>query len=291
MRIDASLARRLVDAQFPQWADLPIAPVEVDGWDNRTFRLGRAMSVRLPSADPYALQVEKEHRWLPMLASRLPLPIPTVLARGVAADDYPFEWSVYGWIDGDLATVERIDDLSEFATALAGFLATLQQVDPTDGPRPGLHNFYRGDPLETYDEGSRDAIAALGDRIDGGAATAAWEACLAAKSRKPPVWFHGDVAATNLLVRDGRLSAVIDFGCSGVGDPACDMTIAWTLLSGTSRTAFRSALPVDDATWIRGRGWALWKALITLVQHIDTNPAEAILARRVIDEVLADQRS
>lgn len=286
--IDASLVTRLVDSQFPQWADLPITPAEPDGWDNRTFRLGEDMSVRLPSAEAYTAQVEKEHRWLPILAPRLPLPIPVPLAMGIPAEGYPWKWSVYRWLEGAPASTERIDDLTEFATTLARFLASLQQIDPTDGPPPGQHNFFRGGPLETYDAETRTAIAALDDQIATDTATAVWETAIAATWHGAPVWFHGDVAAGNLLVRDGRLSAVIDFGSSGVGDPACDVTIAWTLLSGESREAFRAALPVDAATRARGRGWALWKGLITLAGHIDTNPAEAATARRVVDEVLAD---
>jgi aminoglycoside phosphotransferase (APT) family kinase protein len=166
--------------------------------------------------------------------------------------------------------------------------AAAQRIDPTGGPPPGRHNFFRGGPLETYDAETRDAIAALGDRVPAEAA-ALWEAALAAPWHGPPVWVHGDVAAGNLLVRDGRLSAVIDFGSCGVGDPACDVTIAWTLLSGPSREAFRAALPLDAATWARGRGWALWKALITLAGTIDGDPVVAATARRVVDEVLADQ--
>ena len=288
MVIDASLVKRLVSAQFPQWTDLPITPVEVDGWDNRTFQLGPDMSVRLPSAEAYAAQVEKEHRWLPILAPRLPLPIPVPLAMGIPAEGYPWRWSVYRWLDGAIASPDRIDDLSEFATRLAGFLAALQQIDPAGGPPPGPHNFYRGGPLKTYDAESRNSITALGDQIDAGRATAVWEAALAATWHGSPVWFHGDVSATNLLVRDGRLYSVIDFGCSGVGDPACDVTIAWTLLSGESREAFRAALPLDAATWARGRGWALWKALITLAAHLGTDLVEAAAAQRVIDDVLAD---
>lgn len=288
MRIDASLATRLVATQFPHWADLPITPVEVDGWDNRTFRLGFDMSVRLPRAAPYAEQVEKERLWLPALAPHLPLPIPSPLAKGVPGEGYAWDWSVYRWIDGELAGIERIDDLTEFATTLAQFLAALQRIDATDGPPPGQHNFYRAASLQTYDGGTRRAIATLGDRIPRDAATQAWETALLSTWYGAPVWFHGDVAATNLLVSDGRLSAVIDFGCCGVGDPACDMVIAWTFLSGASRDAFRTTLAVDDATWARGRGWALWKALITMAQHIDTKPSEAETARRVVDAVLAD---
>jgi aminoglycoside phosphotransferase (APT) family kinase protein len=288
--INVSLAGRIVAAQFPQWADLPVEPVEFDGWDNTTFRLGEDMSVRLPSAAAYAPQVEKEHRWLPRLAPFLPLPIPVPLAKGKPGEEYPFPWSVYHWLDGEPATVGRIDDLAGFATTLADFLTALQRIDPTDGPPPGRHNFFRGGSLTVYDAESRQAIAALEGEIDADAATATWEAALAATWHGAPVWFHGDVAAGNLLVEGGRLSAVIDFGTSGVGDPACDLAIAWTLFGGESRDALRSALRQDDATWARGRGWALWKALITLAEHIGSNPSEAEIARRVIDEVLADHR-
>ena len=286
--INVSLVRRLLAAQFPRWADLPIKPVEVSGWDNRTFQLGAQMTVRLPSAAPYALQVEKEHRWLPKLAPLLPLPIPVPLAKGAPTDGYPWQWSVYRWLEGETATAERIADLRQFATALADFLTALQRIDSAGGPPPGRHNFFRGGPLTVYDAETRQAIAALDGRIDTDAASAVWEAALAATWYGSPVWLHGDVAAGNLLVKGGRLSAVIDFGTSGVGDPSCDLAIAWTLFGGESRDAFRAALQLDDATWARGRGWTLWKGLITLAEHIDTNPLEAGKARRVIDEVLAD---
>lgn len=288
VRIDAALVRRLIATQFPRWADLPIRPVELDGWDNTTFRLGEDMSVRLPSAEGYAPQVEKEHRWLPKLAPLLPIPVPVPVARGVPGEGYPYPWSVYRWIEGEPAAVGCVDDPVEFATTLAGFLAALYRIDPAGGPPPGRHNFFRGGPLTVYDAETRQAIAALGGRIDAGAAGAVWEAALEAKWQGAPVWLHGDVAAGNLLVEGGRLSAVIDFGTSGVGDPACDVTIAWTFLSGQSREAFRAALPVDRATWVRGRGWALWKGLITLAEHVDTNPAEAEKARRTIDRVIAE---
>jgi len=278
----------LVAAQFPRWAGLPVRPVEQDGWDNTTFRLGEEMSVRLPSAAPYASQVEKEHRWLPRLAPLLPLPIPTPLAKGVPTDDYPFPWSVYRWIEGEPATVGRIDDTNEFATALADFLAALYRIGPAGGPPPGPHNFFRGGPLTVYDAETRRAISALDGEIDAGAVGAVWDASLATAWHGPPVPFHGDVAAGNLLVRDGRLSAVIDFGTSGVGDPSCDLAIAWTLLEGEDRVAFRAAIGLDDAAWARGRGWALWKALITLAGNLETNPPEAEASRRVIDRVLAD---
>ena len=288
--INVSLVGRLVAAQFPHWADLAIKLVEVGGIDNRTFHLGAHMTVRLPSAAAYVLQVEKEHRWLPKLAPLLPLPIPVPLAKGAPADGYPWQWSVYRWLEGETATAERIADLRQFATALTRFLTAFQQIDSAGGPPPGRHNFFRGGPLMVYDAETRQAIAALEGKIDTDAASAVWEAALRATWHGSPVWFHGDISWGNLLVKRGRLCAVIDFGTSGVGDPSCDLAIAWTLFEGESRDAFRAALGLDDATWARGRGWTLWKALITLVEHIDTNPLEAGRARRVIDEVLADHK-
>jgi aminoglycoside phosphotransferase (APT) family kinase protein len=288
--INASLVRQLVAAQFPQWADLPIRSVALSGVDNRTFHLGEEMSVRLLSAEGYVAQVEKEHRWLPKLAPLLPLPIPVPLAMGVPANGYPWHWSIYRWLEGENAAIDRITDLRQFAVTLARFLTALQQIDPADGPPPGPHNFFRGGPLTVYDADTRQSVATLASEIDTDAVTAVWKAALRATWHGSPVWLHGDVSAGNLLVNRGQLSAVIDFGCSGVGDPACDLAIAWTLLRGESRQAFRTTIPVDDATWARGRGWALWKALITLVEHIDTNPLEAEKARCVIDEVLADHQ-
>lgn len=288
MNITVDLVRRLIAAQFPEWAELPIQPVEFDGWDNRTFHLGESMSVRLPSAQAYAAQVEKEHRWLPALAPLLPLPIPVPVALGIPGEGYPWPWSVYRWIDGEIATRTPIADLCQFAQMLAQFLTALQRIDPTGGPPPGPHNFYRGGPLAVYDAETRQALITLDGQIEVAAMRAVWEAALAATWNSAPVWLHGDVAAGNLLVQDGWLRAVIDFGCSAVGDPACDLTIAWTLFSGESREAFRTGMPVDGATWARGRGWALWKGLITLAQYQHTDPPKAQEARRVLAEVLAD---
>jgi len=298
--IDAALVTKLVAAQFPQWAHLPVSAVELNGWDNITFRLGDDMSVRLPSADPYVAQADKEHRWLPVLAPQLPLPIPEPLAQGVPGGGFPRPWSVYRWRAGEHAIVERIPDLNRFATDLAAFLAALYRIDPAGGPPAGEHSFFRGGPLTTYDAETRATISALAGEIDTGLATEVWETALAATWEGAPVWVHGDVAAANLLVVDGALSAVIDFGCSAVGDPACDVTIAWTFFFDENREAFRDGLPLDDDTWARGRGWALWKALITHLGALRTNPAHADRAgrsmgwrpsaRHVIDDVLAEHR-
>jgi aminoglycoside phosphotransferase (APT) family kinase protein len=285
--IDAALATHLVATQFPQWAELPVVPVEQPGWDNRTFRLGDTMTVRLPSAAAYVASVEKEHTWLPRLAPQLPLPIPVPLALGAPGGGYPWPWSVRRWIDGRVCSGERIRDLVGFARDVAGFLVALRHIDPAGGPAAGDHCFHRGGDLRVYDAETQEAIDALGTRVDGAAATDAWKAALDATWTGTPVWFHGDIASGNLLL-DGRgdLSAVIDFGTSGVGDPACDLVIAWTLFEGESRAAFRRLVPADDAMWARARGWALWKALITL-----DDPAHGAQAARVADEVLAEHRT
>ncbi|MCI5077681.1 aminoglycoside phosphotransferase family protein [Oricola sp.] len=287
MEFGASLVRTLIAGQFPQWADLPVVPVEPQGWCNRTFRLGETMSVRLPSAHRYVRQVEKEHRFLPALAPKLPLPVPAPLAIGKPAGDYPWPWSVYGWLDGESALIAKVDDKNRFAEDLAGFLYALQAIDATDGPPAGVHNFFRGGSLAVYDAQTRDAVAALHGEIDAEAALAVWEAALASTWTQTPVWVHGDVAAGNLLVRDGLLRAVIDFGSLGVGDPACDLAICWAFLDGRSRATFRAALPLDEATWARGRGWALWKALITIAGAADRQSPAAAEARSVLDTVIA----
>jgi aminoglycoside phosphotransferase (APT) family kinase protein len=265
-----------------------VRPVASSGWDNQTFHLGDGMSVRLPTAAEYALAVDKEHRWLPMLAPRVPLRIPTPLAKGEPDEGFGFHWSVYEWIDGDPADIDAIGDLTEFAVSLAAFLVALRQVDPTGGPEPELHNWFRGGPLQVYDSQTQRAIQVLDGRIPRDLVTKIWQLALRASWDRRPVWFHGDVAPGNLLVRDGALAAVIDFGTCGVGDPACDVAIAWTLLSGASREAFRVRLDVDPGTWARGRGWALWKALITYAGALRRDHAAAAEARRVIDEILTE---
>jgi aminoglycoside phosphotransferase (APT) family kinase protein len=287
MIIDEPLVRRLIAAQFPEWSDLPIRPVASSGWDNRTFHLGDEMSVRLPSSEAYVPQVDKEHRWLPVLAPNLPLPRPSPIAKGAPGEGFPWPWSIYRWLDGERATRANIADLNAFAADLANFLVALRGIDAKDGPLAGKDNFYRGGPLGVYAGETAQAVAALGDEIDRDRVMTVWDEALATTWQGRPVWVHGDVADGNLLVNDGKLTAVIDFGSSGVGDPACDLYIAWTFLDQESRQKFRAGLALNDATWARGRGWTLWKTLITLAEHGDAQPLGA-WARRVIGEVLAD---
>ena len=286
--ITADLVRRLVRSQFPRWGDLPVVPVAADGWDNRTYRLGEDKSVRLPTAAGYVPAVLKEDRWLPQLASGLPVAVPTVLGVGEPGEGYPFPWSVREWLPGQTASTARVEDLSGFAVSVAEFLGSLQRCDVVGGPAAGEHSFYRGASPAHYDEETRRCLAAADGHIDTGRAAAVWQAALAAEWTGEPVWFHGDVAAGNLLVEGGQLAAVIDFGTCGVGDPACDLVIAWTLLGGTSREAFREAAGQDEGTWARARGWALWKALLGLTGHLDSDRDRVAAEARLIGDVLAD---
>ena len=289
---DADLVRRLLAAQCPQWANLSIEPVPSSGTDNALYRLGADMVVRLPRIHWARGQVEKEHRWLPMLATHLPLAIPVPLAKGMPAEGYPWSWSVTPWFDGNDAMVEPTLDLHRAAIELAEFIAALRRIDCCGGPAPGRHNAFRGVPLEARDSFTRSAIAQLVGIVDTDAAIAAWEAALRAPVwDAAPLWIHGDVDPRNLVVEKGRLSAVIDWGCLGVGDPAYDLTVGWTLLSGESRDAFRSVLGADDATWARARGLVLSQAVIALPYYFETNPVIVSMARRGIDEVLADHES
>lgn len=283
--IDERLVAGLVADQFPEWAALPVSAVVPGGNDNRTFRLGDHLAARLPSAPGYTAGVEKEQRWLPVIAQYTPLPVPAPVALGAPGRGYPFAWSVNRWMQGETAGVGGVADLVGFAVDLSGFLRALQTVPTRGAPPAGEHTFWRGAGLEHYDEETRRAIAALGNRIDGARALALWEEGLGATWRGDPVWFHGDVSSGNLLVSDGKLSGVIDFGTSGVGDPACDCYIGWTFLSSEARRAFRHGLGADEGMWARGRAWTLWKGLISAAGLLTDESSWGV---SVVEEIIAD---
>ena len=280
-----ALVRRLLTAQFPQWAELPIDALPVGGTDNAIYRLGDELSVRLPrQRDRAAGSLDKEFEWLPKLAPLLPFAVPTPVARGAAADGYPSEWAVYDWLDGEDAASVPLD-LRRAAVDLAELLAALRRIDVTGGPPPAG----RGGSLRPRDEATRAGIAALGDAIDAGAVTAAWEQALSAPEwDRPPVWIHGDLDARNLLVRDGRITGVVDWASACVGDPACDVKVAWAVLDAETRPIFRELLDIDDATWARGRGWALSQSMIALPYYLHTYPVIVQEAWRWLTEALAD---
>ena len=287
---DPSLVSRLLADQFPQWAGLAIDPVGSSGTDNAIYRLGEDMAVRLPRIPGGTGTIDKELRWLPTLAPLLPVAISQPLAKGMPGQGYPWHWSVHRWLAGESVNVERMADPVGLAQDLGGFVAAMRRIDTAGGPIAGRDGS-RGVPLAQRDAATREAIAQLDGVVDGAAVTAAWEAAVRAPTwPRPGVWIHGDLLSGNVLVDGrGRLNAVIDFGCMAVGDPACDMMAAWTLFEAEGREAFRSAIEVDDATWARGRGWALSFALIALPYYMHTNPVFVRDARHVIREVLADQ--
>lgn len=289
--IDESLIRRLVDTQFPQWSNLPITKVKSAGTSNALYRLGDKIVVRLPRTESASLQIDKEQQFLPKLASFLPLSIPLPIALGVSAEGYPYNWSIYQWLEGKDASIAPIKNEFQTAIALAEFILALQQINLMNGPPPGKHNFFRGEPLSMRDDETCTAIATLRSNFDKDLLIETWKYSLETPIwNKPPCWIHGDLIPTNLLIQDGTLSAIIDFGGLGVGDPACDLLVAWTFLSSETRDIFRSTLTVDDATWIRGRGWALSMGLIAYEYYLETNPILAYIAKRAIDEAVADYK-
>lgn len=287
---DEALVKRLLAAQFPQWADLPILRVRSAGTDNALYRLGDDRVVRLPRIDWAIGQIEKERQWLPKLAPFLPFAIPVPLVKGKPGEGYPWEWAVYQWLEGESASLDGISDLSQMAVDMADFINALQRIDTANAPLAVEHDL-RGAPLSTRDEDTREAIDALKDKIDSKLALMIWEEALQAPQwDKEPVWFHGDLLPGNLLVKEGRLHAVIDFSGLGAGDPACDLMLAWGLFSGESRTVFRNAIGVDAATWSRGRGHALSQALIFIPYYWDTNPIGVANAMRTVSEILAEYK-
>ncbi len=287
--IDADLVRGLLSAQFPEWAELPVSPVDSAGVDNAIFRLGTDMCVRMPCSEWSAGHVRKEQRWLPGHARRLPAKIPTPLGRGVPGAGFPWHWSVYQWLHGTDAITGHTADEHRTARDMAAFVRALQRIPTGDGPRAGLHSGLRGVPLPVREVAVRPSIDNLRGVIDTDRATAAWESAMRVPPwRGNPVWVHSDLHPGNILVRDGRVDAVIDWGLLNVGDPAVDLMVAWTYLTPAARETFRAELAVDDDTWARGRGWALCVGLIALAYYMRTNPVLGDLSRHAIDETLAD---
>jgi aminoglycoside phosphotransferase (APT) family kinase protein len=289
VEIDTNLVWRLVRAQFPQWSDLPITRLASGGTINAIFRLGEELTVRLPLRPGGGSAITMEARLLPLLAPLLPLPIPEVVAVGTQGEGYPFDWAVHRWIaghnpvEGDLAEPEIVArDLAEFAVAI-------RKIDLLGGPPA-----HRGQPLIAEDAAMRAAIEALrrtSEPFDADEITAAWEEALAARSwAGPALWTHSDLMPSNLLLTGDRVSAIIDFGAVGLGEPATDLIPAWNLLPASVRPVYREAVDVDDATWARGRGWALSMAVIQLPYYRVTNPIISANARHTIREILAEYK-
>lgn len=290
IEITTERVRQLIDSQFPEWKDLEIVPVEKSGHDNRTYRLGSEMTVRLPSHERYASAVEKELTWLPIFKTHLSLPIQVPVAQGEPTNEYPLPWSVNQWIEGDTVTHANVLNLNGFAEDLAGFLKELEAIDASDGIPAGIQNFHRGGNLAVYDQETRSVIDKLSGQYDQKLLKEIWELALATRYPSEPLWLHGDVAVGNLLVRNGRLSGVIDFGTMGVGDPSSDLVMAWNFFDNESRDIFLSRMNFDQDTVNRARGWALWKALITYAWNEPGSEAYN-WGKHVIDVIIRDYKS
>jgi aminoglycoside phosphotransferase (APT) family kinase protein len=286
---DAALVRRLLAAQFPHWGELQLSAVQSAGTDNAIFRLGNDMCVRLPRIGYAEPQIDKEYACLPRLAP-LPLAIPEPLALGGPQDGFPWRWAVYRWIAGETARSERLRDMRDAARTLGQFVRALQACDASGGPAAGEATRGRGLPLSSRDARVRESIDTLEDEYDIRVLHAAWDTALAVPVfTGKPVWIHADLHEGNLLQVDGRMSAVIDFGLAGVGDPAADLTPAWTFLPAEARRPFRDQVGPDEDAWARGRGWALSIAVIALAYYLHTNPTLVRLSRQTIAAVLEDR--
>jgi aminoglycoside phosphotransferase (APT) family kinase protein len=283
--VDVGLVRRLLQAQFPAWSELPLEPVLPRGTDHAIFRLGDELVVRLPRIGWAVGQPELEQEWLPRLAPHLTLAVPRPVALGAPGEGYPHRWAVHTWVPGEPATAERIGDPVEAALDLARFVTALWRIDTADAPPAG-----RGEPLSTRDEQTRIWLGRLDGVVDTAAVTEVWEAALAAPVWDgSPLWVHGDLDSRNLLAVDGRLSGLVDFGCLGVGDPACDVSTAWKMFPGETRDAFRAELGVDDATWSRARGHVVSQSLGALAYYtLENNAVRVLECRRWLAEALAD---
>jgi aminoglycoside phosphotransferase (APT) family kinase protein len=281
--IDPELVGRLVAEQFPRLADLPVRAVRSTGTVNAIYRLGDHLYARLPRVETWARDLDQEWRWLPKLAPQLSLRIPEPVGKGHPTGSYPFSWAIYGWIDGQPYADALVDDEGQAAEELAQFVGELRRIDPVGAPPGGRRQ------LQELDAATRTAIESARDVIDSDAAVAAWERALQAPAwTGTPVWIHGDLLRPNLLVRDGRLRAVIDFGGAGVGDPATDVIAAWSVFGRAGRAVFRAALDVDDDSWNRARGLALHQAALIIPYYAETNPGFVAPAKRTVEEILAD---
>lgn len=288
--INELIAQQLIHDQFPQFQHLEIVPVKTQGHDNRTFRLGHELLLRLPSASCYASNIQKEQIWLPQLAEHISIPISKPIALGKPTKYYPFHWAIYEWISGESANNLHQNDLNlaDIALSLTQFLKELESVNILYAPRPGLHNFHRGGSLRIYHKQTQEALQKLSDFIDIKPYELLWNEALHSHYQGEPVWIHGDISAGNILIENKKLKAIIDFSGIAQGDPACDVTIAWTFFDKQSREIFRKNLSFDDCTWVRAQAWAMWKSLITLAAMQDLQSPAALHQFNILQSIIDD---
>lgn len=287
--ISPALARSLVAQQFPHLAGLPIRKLNSAGTENTIFRLGEHLSIRMPRVAAAAKQAEREAIWLPRLANHLSLAIPEPVELGRPTEDFPHHWAICRWLEGENAFIHPVDDLVDSGHRLARFVQSLRNAPIAGDASLVATTSGRGVDLIHRDAATRAAIASCEGLVDTETLDAIWANALATpKWDGPPIWVHGDIHIGNLLTESGRITGVIDWGCLGKGDPACDLTVAWSMLDRASREVFRAELAVDDATWIRGRAWAISVAVIALPYYLKTNPLLVTISRHSIEEAIRD---
>lgn len=282
------LAQSLIDRQFPVWSYLPLKKIDSAGTDNSVYRLGDEMAVRFPVSVSAAEQITKEHSWLPKLSS-FAVAIPVIIGAGQPATEFPFPWSVVNWIDGKDAVSENVSDWLKMAEDLGQFVSVLRGQNTLGAPTAGKHNGYRGTALVNLDQVARYAMNDLEDIFDKACLLKIWEQALGIEPwAGAPVWIHGDIHAANIIVRNGSLAGIIDFGLMGVGDPACDLALAWSLLPTHARDVFRAAANVNEPTWQRGKGWGLYIGVIALSYYRERNAILSGIAETAISAVIED---
>ncbi len=285
-----NLARTLVDGQFPAWSHLSLKKIDSAGTDHCMYRLGDDLAVRFPNSTSASEQVTKEHSWLPKMTS-FAVAIPKVIGAGGPTNEFPFPWSVTNWMEGYDATANNIVDWLTAAEKLGQFTRAFRSQNTSGAPLAGKHNAFRGTALANLDQIARNAIDALGDLFDMASLLNSWDKALPVPPwAGPPVWIHGDIHAANIIVRNGNVAGIIDFGLMGVGDPACDLALGWSFLPSNARDRFRAAADVDDATWQRGKGWGLYVGVIALSYYRDRNPTLSGIAEKAIQAVIKDSK-
>jgi len=292
LHIDDDLVRHLIDTQFSKWSHLPIQAVKSGGTDNVIYRLGDTYSIRLPRIEGAVAQIDKESQWLPYLAPHLPVKIPNIVANGQPDEKYPLKWAIHEWIDGENATFDRILNPTNFAENLASFITTLQAFDNQSNPNHLSPYSSRSVSLQDRDTYTRQAIAECHNLIDTLLALEVWQDAFSIPEYDGELVFcHCDLQSGNILVRNGTLTAIIDFGMFALADPALDLMPAWNLFDVSTREHFRQVMVVDTATWLRGRAWALSVAVIALPYYQHTNPTLANISRYTIEQVFVDYKN
>jgi aminoglycoside phosphotransferase (APT) family kinase protein len=285
--VDDGTVRALLKDQFPHWADKRLRRIADSGTDNAIYRLGDDLGIRLPRIRWAEAQIEKECRLLPKLAANLPtpVPVPVPVAEGRPGRGYPFPWLVFPWLDGTSLDRTAVHNWNVIAEDVAEFVLALQRLPTAGGPPP----IRRGTPMAQFDEAVQWGISRFGDVIDLDGARHVWLSALEAGDWPgDPVWVHGDLLPGNILIDKGRLSGIIDWSCAGVGDPACEAMLAWSLPLD-ARRIYRTTLGFDDATWARARGWVVQQTVFYIPYYAKSLPFAVDQAmRRLSEALLAD---